>query len=67
MQCLHSQGGEHYHAECVRNLCANKDPFKVILELIGKTCYRANRNTPGELKVVYEKQHQSALFGLSYC
>lgn len=52
--------------ECVRT-CANKDRFKVILELIGKTWYRANKNTPGELKVVYEKQHQSALFGLSYC
>lgn len=67
VQCLQNPGEECYHRECVRTWCANKDPHKVIVALIGKTCYRANKSTPGELKVVYEKQHQSALFGLFYC
>lgn len=70
MQCshMHGQGGKCHCAECKDLTCwVSKGFFKVIPTVIGKTCYKANKTTPGELKVVYGRHHQSAPFHFSYC
>lgn len=70
MQCshMHGQGGKCHCAECKALICYVSDGlFKVILVWIGKACYKANKTTSDEVKVVYGRHHQSALFGFSDC